>query len=986
LSSEAKRPTEPVDAALRLTPAAANQAFAVYAVLLLIGGWIYAGLSIRSDYERTLESARDQLRVVAAGLEAQVGAMLNDGIGAAFAAANELDASGGLTAATDTQASATLGRMLTGGDYVRSLFIGSTARFARAGRDGKVGDRRRPAWFTALIEPEPAGNGAIGALIDDPDRPPHHVIPIARRLTALGLPDVWAGGLFDFHELNERYRRSIGESNALLLLLPDGTILVRVPNPRGVDVTKIKDSDMVRRALQSPNAGVVEGVAPLLNSEAIAAYQRLTDYPLYVAAGVTRETALAGWETRRRDTLVFTAVASVVLIIMTWMLNHYVGALRGRELHYRTLFNNAGFSALMLDGDRFIDANRTTRSMFAVPKDETMLGMRPWEVSPERQPDGTLSRDLAQQRIATALETGQAKFEWTHKRMDSGEPFPAEVELATLRADDRTLTLAVVHDLTERKRAEQSWRESEARYRSLIEALPEAVFVHRGREPLFGNQAAAALVGAPSVEALAEYSVLSFVEDADRDIIRERSRLILEEGVSAAPRVVRIRRLDGSMMWAEAEGVPVTFDGKPAVQTIVRDITARKLQEEARMAAAERSRRQSEALLRLAARADAHVDDFRAALTRICQVAADVLAANRAEVWVLDGPQARCHASYADGVTPTASARTLDSRLLSSLAAALRSQRVLGVRDVGADTLGLRLPQSGILEPGATSAIVAAIHIAGELEAFAVVTDRRERREWHGDELAFFGGIADQIAQTRLDSERERAFDELGELAGQLVRAQDEARRSIGRDLHDSTGQTLAALEVNLARLGRASTGLPPEQRRILEECIDLAGQCSAEIRTASYLLHPPLLDELGLASALRWLVDGFRDRSGIEVALDLPLSLPRLDRDSELALFRVAQEALTNVHRHSGSPSARLAVKCGPGGIVLEIEDSGRGLPQSSARARDSAPALSVGLAGMRERMRQIGGNVVVESGVTGTRVRASLPQAAAMEMSGSA
>ena len=174
------------------------------------------------------------------------------------------------------------------------------------------------------------------------------------------------------------------------------------------------------------------------------------------------------------------------------------------------------------------------------------------------------------------------------------------------------------------------------------------------------------------------------------------------------------------------------------------------------------------------------------------------------------------------------------------------------------------------------------------------------------------------------------------------------------------------------------------EQRRILAECTDLASQCSTEIRTASYLLHPPLLDELGLASALRWLVDGFRDRSGIEVALDLPASLPRLDRDSELALFRVAQEALTNVHRHSGSPSARLAVKCGAQGIVLEIEDSGRGLPQTDTPPLDSAPALSVGLAGMRERMRQIGGSVVVESGHTGTHVRASLPCTPAMEMGG--
>ena len=979
---------EPVESALRLTPTAANRAFAVYAVLVLVGGWAFAAFSIRSDYHRTLEATRNQLRIVAAGLEAQIGAMLNDGIGAATAAANELEASGGVAAATDGQASATLSRMLTGGDYVRSLFIGSPTRFARAGRDGKIETGTPPAWLTTLTRAAPAGTGTVGTLLVDPDRPAHRVIPIARRFNAANSADLWAGGLFDFHELNERYRRSIGTSNALLLLSLDGQVLVRVPSLRGIDATKtpVQDSDIVRRALQYPNAGVVEGLAPLLNTDVIVAYQRLNEYPLYVAAGVRRDSALAGWETRRRDTLVFTAVASVVLVIMTWMLNHYLGAVRGRELHYRTLFNNAGFSAFMLDGDRFIDVNRTTRSMFAVPKGASMLGLRPWDVSPERQPDGTPSRDLAEQRIASALEQGQSQFEWTHKRMDNGEPFPAEVELSTLRTGGRTLTLAVVHDLTDRKRAEQSWRESEARYRSLIEALPEAVFVHRGREPLFGNQAAAALVGAPSVAALSQYNVLSFVDEADRDLFQERGRLILEERLTAAPRELRLKRLDGSVMWVESEGVPVTFDGKPAVQSIVRDITARKTQEQGRAAAGERSRRQAQALLRLAARADTQAEDFRAALTRICAVAVEVLAAHRVDVWVLDGERARCHASHVAGDQSTAPTRLIDSRGLATLAATLRSQRVLAMRDLTADPLGLQLPQSGLVETGATSAIVAAIHIAGELEAFALVTHHGEPRDWHDDELSFFGGIADQIAQTRLDAERERAFDELRDLAGQLVRAQDEARRAIGRDLHDSTGQTLAALEVNLARLGRATAELPPEQRRILTECIDLASQCSAEIRTASYLLHPPLLDELGLASALRWLVDGFRDRSGIEVTLDLPASLPRLDKDTELALFRVAQEALTNVHRHSGSPSARLSVTSSALGLVLEIEDSGRGLPQSRARSRDGAPALSVGLAGMRERMRQIGGNVVVESGVTGTRVRASVPRAPAVEMSGSA
>jgi two-component system, NarL family, sensor kinase len=239
--------------------------------------------------------------------------------------------------------------------------------------------------------------------------------------------------------------------------------------------------------------------------------------------------------------------------------------------------------------------------------------------------------------------------------------------------------------------------------------------------------------------------------------------------------------------------------------------------------------------------------------------------------------------------------------------------------------------------------------------------------------VVFAGGIADQIAQAFLDAERERAFNELRDLAGAPRFPHAPAGRRVGRDLHDSTGQLLATLELRLARL--ATDTLDPECRTAIGESVDLARRCSAEIRTASYLLHPPLLDELGLASALRWLVDGFRERSGIDVTLDIPMDFKRLDSDSELALFRVAQEALTNVLRHSGSHSARIKASAAKGAVSLQIEDDGKGMPQGDGHASDDSIVLSVGMAGMRERMRQIGGAVSVESAQNGTRVRATVP-----------
>jgi signal transduction histidine kinase len=225
----------------------------------------------------------------------------------------------------------------------------------------------------------------------------------------------------------------------------------------------------------------------------------------------------------------------------------------------------------------------------------------------------------------------------------------------------------------------------------------------------------------------------------------------------------------------------------------------------------------------------------------------------------------------------------------------------------------------------------------------------------------------------RIGFEREQALADLSRTASELMRLQDDERRRIGRDLHDSTGQTLAALELNLSRLIQ-SPATSGDRRELLEQCARLASQCSTEIRTASYLLHPPLLDELGLLSALRWLADGFHERSGIEVRLDLPNSMPRLSRDEELTLFRVAQEALTNVHRHAESPWATVRLRVRGESVVLEIEDGGLG-SRAPGASGGSFP-LGVGLSGMRERLRQVGGTFAVQAGESGTVVRATLPR----------
>jgi signal transduction histidine kinase len=219
------------------------------------------------------------------------------------------------------------------------------------------------------------------------------------------------------------------------------------------------------------------------------------------------------------------------------------------------------------------------------------------------------------------------------------------------------------------------------------------------------------------------------------------------------------------------------------------------------------------------------------------------------------------------------------------------------------------------------------------------------------------------------------------ELATSVVRAQDEERRRIARDLHDSTGQNLIAATL---LLGRIEDVVPAAAKPILGQLEEMLQQSIREVRTVSYLLHPPLLDEAGLGPALRCYVDGYIERSGIAVDLEVAPDLERLPPDTELAVFRIVQEALTNVSRHSRSPTARMRLaREGVGdaqAIVLTIEDAGRGMPVISnprpliGRKIGSCNS-GVGLASMRERLHQIGGRLEIDSAVGRTVVRAIIP-----------
>ncbi len=252
-------------------------------------------------------------------------------------------------------------------------------------------------------------------------------------------------------------------------------------------------------------------------------------------------------------------------------------------------------------------------------------------------------------------------------------------------------------------------------------------------------------------------------------------------------------------------------------------------------------------------------------------------------------------------------------------------------------------------------------------------------RDSAGDLLGFSKVTRDfterMLAQKSLEESRRKLQESeksLRELSLHLLRTQDEERRRIGREIHDSLGQYLSVLKMKLDSM--ASTPPTPEE---INECGNLAEECVKEVRTLSYLLYPPMLEEMGLTSAIPWYLEGFSKRSGIKTTFQAQKDFGRLSRDAELVLFRVLQESLTNVQRHSGSPTADISISHTDNAVTMQVRDRGKGMPGQMLEhsSQDWTGSLGVGLRGMSERLRQLGGALEIISNEGGTEVRATVP-----------
>jgi signal transduction histidine kinase len=292
-------------------------------------------------------------------------------------------------------------------------------------------------------------------------------------------------------------------------------------------------------------------------------------------------------------------------------------------------------------------------------------------------------------------------------------------------------------------------------------------------------------------------------------------------------------------------------------------------------------------------------------------------------------------------------------------------QRVFGLRKDGSE-FHMAASISKLNIAGETIFTVICNDVTEAVHAEEQLRRSHEELETRVRERTAALAAANQFLQLEI-LERKRAEEEIQDLSRRMMRVQEEERRNLARELHDGATQNLVTLSLHMGRMSRAPNAISPA---VLEEWMRLAEQSANELRTVSYLLHPPLLEELGLSLTLRAYVEGFAKRTGIQVALDSQGDLDNLGFDIELAVFRILQEALSNVHRHSGSLTATVQISYDGHILRLQIADQGCGILPGRDRS-------GVGLGSMRERARLLNGQLVIETGSAGTAVKIELPVA---------
>ncbi len=610
-------------------------------------------------------------------------------------------------------------------------------------------------------------------------------------------------------------------------------------------------------------------------------------------------------------------------------------ALRRSEVMFASAFRSSpdAFSISVFPEGRYIDVNDGFVGMTGYSREEaigkTALEMNLWVDHAER------AEIMA--RFAKSGELRQEEFRFRRK---SGEVRVGQYSGSITEVDGRVCALTTVRDVTLRQAAESLLRTSEEHFRSLAQNLHVGIVsMSPSGEIQFANQAALDIFGVTSEEALGKTAIqlgLTAVREDGTEIPYE-ARPVPMAITTKKPihnQVYGWRNARSkSVRWALMDVIPEYAADGELIRVLVSltDVTEQKHAEAALRANEERFR--------------TLVRDLNVGVV-ICGPKGEIQYANHAALGMvhLTPEHVLGKRGHELGLTPIHEDGTEIPPSELPVARALRDRQT-----VQSEIMGWR--------NNGTAEVVWVYENA--VPQFDTV-----------------GGMVSVIVSFADVSGLKKAEEELRQLSTRLLKLQDEERRRIGRELHDGLAQSVLAVNLNLAQVRRSTVPLDENSECALDKARDVLQQMSQEIRTLSYLLHPPLLDDLGLASALKQYAIGFSERSGITTDVELQPDFPRLYQDAETALFRIVQEALANIQRHSGSESARICLQRDSNQVTLEISDSGCGMDgtQPGDMARGSAQ-LGVGILGMRERVAQLGGHLRIESNASGTTVKVTIP-----------
>jgi len=505
----------------------------------------------------------------------------------------------------------------------------------------------------------------------------------------------------------------------------------------------------------------------------------------------------------------------------------------------------------------------------------------------------------------------------------------------------------VARDITAQRRTEAALRESEERFRAIVQATPECVKVVGPDGTLLAmNSAGCGMVEADSDADVIGASVYDLIAPEFRQRFMEFNQNVC--GGNKGQVEFQIVGLKGTRRWMETHAVPMRDpSSSQTVQlAVTRDITARKEAEEKLRRSEEELRALADSIPQLAwmANPDGHIFWYNHGWYDYTGTTFDQM-----EGW-----------GWKTVHDPELLPLVLE-RWAESVRTGTPFEMEFPLR--GADGVyrwfltrvrPFRDPEGTITRWFGTNT-----NIDEQRQLLQSLSEARDQLEKR---------VEDRTAELKA------ANESLRDLSVRLLKVQDEERRKLARELHDSVGQILAALSMNISVVQSRSHKLDPVAARAVLENAQLVQQASSEIRTLSYLLHPPVLEIAGLVSAIRWYADGFSERSKIKVDLELPSDLDRLPDDIELAIFRIIQECLTNVHRHSGSSTAEIRIQQQGSRLIIRVRDNGKGIPLEKQLELIGSSRGGVGFAGMRERLRQLDGTLEIQSDPTGTVVTATL------------